>query len=112
MLLYKINVCNLYALVAEYDDPHSLVVLVEEELVAIDLQSEGWKTYKAPYLASLHSSAITCAQHVANVPESLWTKVVDAGEAQSSNHSTREWPILGGKSLQQDATSKDLLLTG
>ena len=89
-----------------------MIVLVEEELVCIDLTSDGWVPYKAPYLASLHSSAITCSQHVANVPEALWNKIVDAGEAQSGNHSSREWPILGGDNLQSEATSRDLLLTG
>ena len=50
---------------SEFDDPHSVIVLAEEEIVAIDLTSEGWPTFRQPYLASLHSSAITTATHVA-----------------------------------------------
>lgn len=96
----------------EYDDPHSLVVLAEEELVAIDLQSENWPCYKLPYLASLHSSAITCAQHVTNVPPQLWTKITDAGEAQANGYSPRDWPIWGGKNLKQEVAGHDLFLTG
>lgn len=64
-------------------------MLAEEELVAIDLQSEGWKSYKQPYLWSLHSSAITCAAHNANVPEALWNKICDAGENQMSTFTGR-----------------------
>ena len=73
----------------EYDEPHTLLVLAEEELVAIDLENDTWPTFRAPYTCSLHSSAITCAQHVSNIPESLWTKIVDVGEAQFTNTSSR-----------------------
>lgn len=58
-------------------------MLVEEELVAIDLQTPGWPTIPAPYLAPLHSSAITCSCHVSNVPLKLWERIVSAGEQQS-----------------------------
>ena len=73
----------------EYDEPHTLLVLVEEELVVIDLQNDNWHTNRIPYLCSLHSSAITCAQHVTNVPEALWNKIVDVGETQFTNTSNR-----------------------
>nr|XP_006817104.1 PREDICTED: lethal(2) giant larvae protein homolog 1-like isoform X3 [Saccoglossus kowalevskii] len=97
----------------EYDDPHSLVVLVEEELVVIDLQSEGWPTFNKPYLASLHASAITTTTHCSNVPNDVWEKIQKAGETQmAQTFSQREWPINGGKNLSEEPMSKDLLLTG
>ncbi len=90
LYLYKASPYDLYILCfPDYDEPHSLIVLAEEELVAIDLQSHGWQPYRNPYMASLHSSAITCAQHVTNVPDSLWSKIQDAGEQQFSNYSGR-----------------------
>lgn len=58
-------------------------MLLEEELVVLDLQTPGWPTVPAPYLAPLHSSAITCSAHVANVPAKLWSRIVSAGEQQS-----------------------------
>ncbi|NWX19331.1 L2GL1 protein, partial [Aegotheles bennettii] len=66
-----------------FENPRALVVLVEEELVAVDLQTPGWPTIPAPYLAPLHSSAITCSCHVSNVPLKLWERIVSAGEHQS-----------------------------
>ncbi|XP_077980343.1 lethal(2) giant larvae protein homolog 1-like [Glandiceps talaboti] len=97
----------------EFDDPHSLVVLVEEELVVIDLQSEGWLTFNKPYLASLHASAITTSTHVSNIPSDVWDKILKAGEAQmAETFSQREWPIAGGKNLSEEPQSKDLLMTG
>lgn len=68
---------------AELDDPHSLVVLADEEIVVLDLHDENWAPYRAPYLASLHSSAITCSQHFSNIPESLWQKLVEVGNRQT-----------------------------
>ncbi|KAK7501290.1 hypothetical protein BaRGS_00007415 [Batillaria attramentaria] len=97
---------------ADYDEPHLLIVLVEEELVVIDLDNDQWPTFRLPYLHSVHSSAITCAQHVLNVPDQLWQKLKDAGDTQSKQFSTREWPITGGKNLAKEAVSKDLLITG
>ncbi|XP_069501803.1 lethal(2) giant larvae protein homolog 1 isoform X2 [Ambystoma mexicanum] len=96
----------------EFDDPSALVVLVEEELVVIDLQSPGWPTVPAPYLAPLHSSAITCAYHIANVPLKLWERIIAAGEQQNPHLSSVDWPINGGKSLAQEPSQRGLLLTG
>ena len=87
-LFILLTTCSFF-LYTEFDDPHSVIVLAEEEIVAIDLTSEGWPTFRQPYLASLHSSAITTVTHVANVPDALWTKIVDAGDAQMANQSTR-----------------------
>ncbi|XP_038069031.1 LLGL scribble cell polarity complex component 2-like isoform X3 [Patiria miniata] len=99
--------------VYEFDEPHTLVVLAEEEIVFIDLQTEGWPVFNLPYLSSLHASAITCQQHVSNVPSELWDKITAAGEQQmASTTSQREWPMNGGKNLAELPTPHDLLMTG
>jgi len=71
------------------DEPHSLLILVEEELVALDLSSDDWPTYDMPYMCSLHNSAVTCVSHIVNVPETLWTKLTDVGRQQSATCSQR-----------------------
>lgn len=96
----------------ENDEPHTLVVLAEEEIVLIDLDSTNWPTFHLPYMNSLHCSAITCSQHVGNIPNQLWQKIVDAGEAQMDGLSKRDWPINGGKLEGAEGSTKDLLLTG
>lgn len=73
----------------EFDDPSALVVLLEEELVVIDLQTPGWPTLPTPYLAPLHSSAITCSCHISSVPPKLWERLVNAGRAQQGRHHTQ-----------------------
>ncbi|XP_042197041.1 lethal(2) giant larvae protein homolog 1 isoform X2 [Callorhinchus milii] len=96
----------------EYDDPSTLLVLVEEELVAVDLGSVGWPLLAAPYLAPLHSSAITCSNHVSHVPAKLWDRIVQAGGQQAAQHSRAEWPINGGTNLAPEPEHQSLLLTG
>ncbi|XP_068386140.1 LLGL scribble cell polarity complex component 2 isoform X2 [Eschrichtius robustus] len=123
---------------AAFDDPYALVVLAEEELVVIDLQTAGWPPVQPPYLASLHCSAITCSHHVSNIPLKLWEHIITAGSRQNTHFSTmvglapapappqprarlahellrhllQEWPIDGGTSLAPAPPQRDLLLTG
>uniref|UniRef100_A0A672Z046 LLGL scribble cell polarity complex component 1 n=1 Tax=Sphaeramia orbicularis TaxID=375764 RepID=A0A672Z046_9TELE len=92
----------------KFDDPSALVVLLEEELVVIDLQTPGWPSLPTPYLAPLHSSAITCSCHISSVPPKLWERLVNAGKAQQGRH----WPICGGKNLAPPPKQQELLLTG
>lgn len=39
--------------------PEALIVLAEEELIAIDLTDPSWKMMALPYLVSLHASAVS-----------------------------------------------------
>lgn len=67
---------------AEYDNPHTLVVLAEEEIVFIDLESDDWLPFRLPYMSSLHYSSITCTQHCSDVPQDLWNNIVTYGNMQ------------------------------
>uniref|UniRef100_A0A3P9BDS9 LLGL scribble cell polarity complex component 1 n=1 Tax=Maylandia zebra TaxID=106582 RepID=A0A3P9BDS9_9CICH len=102
----------------EFDEPSAVVVLLEEELVVIDLQTPGWPSMPTPYLAPLHSSAITCSCHISSVPPKLWERLVNAGKAQQSRQHTHRvrsslsWPICGGKNLAPPPKQQELLLTG
>ena len=76
-------------MLTDSDDAHSLLIIAEEELVAIDLLSAGWPCYELPYLSSIHASAILSASHVVNMPQSLWDRIKTAGESQATESSTR-----------------------
>ncbi|KAG0718116.1 Lethal(2) giant larvae 2 [Chionoecetes opilio] len=97
-----------------------LVMLAEEEVVFIDLEGEEWPPIRAPYLASLHSSAITCACLVAGVLGEVADKIQEAGSKQQAKLSPRPWPIDGGRLPKGDQEEeakkknrqKDILLTG
>ncbi|KAJ8679019.1 hypothetical protein QAD02_014806 [Eretmocerus hayati] len=101
------------------ESPEALIVLAEEEIVAIDLTDPDWKMMTLPYLVSLHASAVTCSQHVPNVPEELWEAIESAGKAQTEHlYSDKAWPIDGGELLGSKPDDSDkpkvreLLLTG
>ncbi|XP_051174479.1 lethal(2) giant larvae protein homolog 1 isoform X1 [Leptopilina boulardi] len=98
--------------------PEALIVLAEEELIAIDLTHPEWKMMALPYLVSLHASAVTCSQHVPNVPQDLWDAILAAGKLQTEHlYSEKIWPIDGGVVLSKkvdetEETMRELLLTG
>ncbi|XP_015429859.1 PREDICTED: lethal(2) giant larvae protein homolog 1 isoform X2 [Dufourea novaeangliae] len=99
------------------DGPEALVVLAEQEIVAIDLTNPEWKMMALPYLVSLHASAVTCSQHVPHVPDEFWDSIVAAGKAQTEHlYSDKPWPIDGGilspKPVGDKPKGKELLLTG
>ena len=83
------------------DEPHSLLILVEEELIAVDLSSDDWPTFNVPYMCSLHNSAVTCLSHVTNVPETLWSKFTDVGRQQAANCSQRVLALLPSINVAQ-----------
>lgn len=60
-----------------------MIVLLEEELLAIDLLSDDWRLISLPYLVSLHASAVTCSQHVSDVPQDIWNSILSAGKLQA-----------------------------
>lgn len=98
---------------SEYDNPHTLVVLAEEEIVFIDLESDEWLPFRLPYLSSLHYSSITCTQHCSDVPQDLWNSLVTFGNKQvAGKYTEREWPLNGGTNLNEAPCTHNLLLTG
>lgn len=67
---------------AEWEDPQYLIVLAEEELIAIDLTKTDWPSFAPPYLASPHASAITCSCCVENISEQVWNQIQEAGSSK------------------------------
>ena len=58
--------------------PASLVILSEEEVVVVDLQSNEWPSYRLPHLTSPHCSAITSLFHATDVcffKYSIWLRL-------------------------------------
>ncbi|XP_039255699.2 lethal(2) giant larvae protein homolog 1-like isoform X1 [Styela clava] len=109
----------------EDENPEYLIILAEEELIAIDLTKEGWPTMTPPYLASLHSSAITCSTHISGMSSQTWKKIEGAakranavdGKNKKKQHVALDsyWPVDGGFNLETKVTDfvdRDIILTG
>uniref|UniRef100_A0A8C2GGE9 LLGL scribble cell polarity complex component 2 n=1 Tax=Cyprinus carpio TaxID=7962 RepID=A0A8C2GGE9_CYPCA len=73
-------------------EPSALVVLVEEELVVVDLQSDGWQqnTHYSKKVQTIRTHKYRNIKLRSHVP----------------------WPINGGQNLAPDPPQRDLLLTG
>ncbi|KFB47059.1 AGAP004483-PA-like protein [Anopheles sinensis] len=96
-----------------------LVVLLEEELVAYDLTDETLPQINAPYLHSLHASAVTCNHLVSQVSADVYAKIKQAGELQLAEYSSKPWPITGGilpnepkDDDDRGSVERDVLITG
>lgn len=93
-----------------------LIVLLEEEMVAYDLTQKSLPLVNAPYLHSLHASAVTCNHLVSQVTADVYDKIVQAGIQQYLKYSDIKWPITGGeipeRSNDSNVNEYDILLTG
>jgi len=96
------------------EDPHTLVVLLHEELVMIDLLTDHWPTFHLPYLTSIHASPVICTTVVCHVQEEFYKKLCHFGSLQVEEYSDRPWPITGGEKVtsENSSTERHLLLTG
>ncbi|KAL7021576.1 hypothetical protein ACKWTF_011939 [Chironomus riparius] len=102
--------------VNEKSQAEVLIVLLEEELVAYDLTQKSVPLVNAPYLHSLHASAVTCNQLVSQVTAEVYDKIVQAGIQQYIKFSDIPWPLNGGDVAERpndsNITEYEILLTG
>lgn len=97
-----------------------LLVLLEEELCAFDLTDPECRVVNAPYLHSMHTSAVTCNHLVSQVSADVYEKITEAGQHQQTEYSDIEWPITGGNVPEKTNTDEEndntkeyeILLTG
>jgi len=104
------------------DNPTALIVLLEEEIAAIDLRDPEWLPFKLPHLSTVHFSGITACQVYASVPGEIFHSIIAAGRRQDEGkYSKNSWPIKGGvipgvasseESTSQERKTNDLLITG
>ncbi|GFS39958.1 lethal(2) giant larvae protein homolog 1 [Nephila pilipes] len=98
---------------SEFDNPRALIILLEEELITLDLESESWLPFKYPYLEIPHSSPVTCFQYVMDVHKDMWKLLKSTCEEEDSKaFSENEWPIKGGKVTTGNNLVNNILVTG
>lgn len=71
------------------DDPQSLVILLNEEIVVIDLVTDSWPLYHLPYLNSIHASPVICTSIAYNVNPQFYKKLVNYAAIQFDDYSDR-----------------------
>ncbi|EDW71166.1 lethal(2) giant larvae protein [Drosophila virilis] len=104
----------------ESEDLQVLVVLLEEEFCAYDLTDAKVPAIKAPYLHSVHASAVTCNYIASQVTQTVYKRIKRAGGEQDIEFSSIDWPVTGGvlpegvAQCDENETTKEyeILLTG
>jgi len=71
------------------DDPQSLVILLHEEIVVIDLLTDSWPSYRLPYLNSIHASPVICTTLTCNVNPQFYKKLLNYATIQFDDYSDR-----------------------
>ncbi|GIY83965.1 lethal(2) giant larvae protein homolog 1 [Caerostris extrusa] len=98
---------------SEFDNPCALIILLEEELIALDLESESWLSFKYPYLEIPHSSPITCFQYVMDVHKDMWKLLKTSCQGELlKEFSENDWPIKGGQAISDNNLVNNILVTG
>jgi len=101
---------------SEQTDPQSILVLLTNDLVAIDCKSTGLPSFENPYAMDLQESAVTCCAYVSDCPGEMIVSLYNMGtrvKKSQERWSTREWPVSGGADWTKQATRHhELLVTG
>ncbi|XP_071956580.1 syntaxin-binding protein 5-like isoform X5 [Antedon mediterranea] len=100
---------------AENQDPHAILVLLNNDLVVIDLMSPGYPCFENPYPMDLHESPVTCVQYFADCPADLIPVLYSAGSNSSrkkTSYSKKNWPIKGGQWGTGGSSDQEIIITG
>jgi len=99
---------------SDYADPESVLVLLTNDLVAIDCKSTGLPSHENPYAMDFQESAVTCCEYVVDCPPDIILSLFAVGSKgkKSSGWSSREWPVSGGVSGKESSGPHELLVTG
>ena len=101
--------------VAAEEEALSLLILAEEEFVAIDLLSPDWPTFELPYMQNIQSSPILCSAYDCDACPFIVDALVENASFKIRSNpriSPRDWPITGGKNLNKRPDNQKLLVIG
>lgn len=101
---------------SECSNPESILVLLTNDLVAIDCRSTGLQSYENPYAMDFQESPVTSCEYIVNCPADIIPALYTVGSRGKGQGgwSGREWPISGGVEAGKDAglSHFELVVTG
>jgi len=122
--LLEMEYCVLDFLVAadspypsDYQEPESIICMLNNDLVAIDCKSNGYPCFKNPYAMDFNESPVTCCRYLVDCPGDLIPALYMVGskakEGSNRLFSPGEWPINGGLDNGTESCSyTELVITG
>lgn len=97
----------------DFQDPYAIVVLLQNDLVVVDLTSQGYPCFENPYPMDLHESPVTACQYYANCPTDLIPAFYSVGSRQKkTGFSEKTWPIKGGQWGTTTVSYPEIMITG
>lgn len=105
---------NTFLFVTDLQEPYAIVVLLHNDLVVIDLLSQGFPCFENPYPMDLHESAVTCCTYLADCPSDLIPAFYSVGcrTQKRTGFSERDWPLCGGEWSPTSCSYNEIILTG
>ncbi|KAK5649859.1 hypothetical protein RI129_000888 [Pyrocoelia pectoralis] len=100
---------------SEMQEPYAIIVLLQNDLVVMDLQTLGFPCIENPYPMDIHESPVTCCSYLADCPADLIPALYSVGRASASKRvgfSEKEWPISGGTWSAQSCSYSEIVMTG
>lgn len=98
----------------ELQEPYAIVVVLHNDLVVIDLLTQGFPCFENPYPMDIHESPVTCCTYLADCPSDLIPAFYSVGcRAQKrTGFSEREWPLSGGEWSPTSCSYNEIIVTG
>ncbi|KAK9721997.1 LLGL2 [Popillia japonica] len=100
---------------SDYQDPYAIIVLLQNDLVVMDLQTAGFPCIENPYPMDIHESPVTCCSYLVDCPADLIPAFYSVGRSAASKKvgfSEKEWPISGGSWSANSCSYSEIILTG
>ncbi len=103
---------------SDYQEPEAVIVMLANDLVAIDCKSPGYPCFKNPYAMDFNESPVTCCSYLVDCPSDLVPLLYLVGskakkEGSSRGFSSGEWPVCGGTDTGAESCSyTELVITG
>lgn len=100
--------------ISDLQEPYAIIVLLHNDLVVIDLLSQGFPCFENPYPMDLHESAVTCCTYLADCPSDLIPAFYSVGSRaqKRTGFSEKEWPVCGGEWSPTSCSYNEIILTG
>lgn len=100
--------------ISDVQEPYAIVILLQNDLVLIDVQTNGFPSFENPYPMDIHESPVTCCSYFADCPSDIIPAFYSVGRAtqKRSGFSDKDWPIAGGEWSLASCSYNEIIITG
>uniref|UniRef100_A0A1A8EHH5 Syntaxin-binding protein 5-like n=1 Tax=Nothobranchius korthausae TaxID=1143690 RepID=A0A1A8EHH5_9TELE len=97
----------------EVQEPYTVVVLLEKDLIVVDLTQSSFPVFENPYPMDIHESPVTCTAYFADCPPDIIPILYSIGaKHKKTGYSHKEWPVAGGTWTLGSHTYPEIIITG